>query len=174
MTSFIRRWTDLLQVDRDELEEILLTPAGQELAAAAGKNLDFAVYLVDCVREFRAICGAEPHDLDAPAWWQWFQLRKTPEVAALLALHAAPMVRIIEFDEGGEDDPGEQLVCPVCAVADTIEQHEVAARRTEIRLEAGQIRVARGEPGHFDHLRYACSACGSTVRLPRHPRPDYA
>lgn len=128
---------------------------GREARHIAGADHDLALWLVDAGNAFADQVKTFPNDLKHPCWREWRAAGLSPQVAATVALHRKPMVRIVD----------ERLLCPVCGAADQIAERDAAVRHNPLRVSDGRIYGAF-EDCEFQHDRFVCQLCLSEVRLP--------
>ncbi len=152
-----RSWNELSFSDRRTVE-ILLEHAdfGRAVAENTRADHDFALWLLDASLAFADLTQEFPQDLADGIWRGWYADDVSPWVAARVALHHKPMVRI----DGG------QLVCPVCQTPDEISARDVAIRYNPLTVQDGHV-FGTAETPDFVHDQYICGHCDSSVRLPR-------
>jgi hypothetical protein len=152
-----RTWNDLSFGDR-HTAEVLLEHAdiGREVAENTRSDRDFTLWLLDASLAFADLVQEFPQDLADGIWRDWYFENVSPCVAARIALHHKPMVRI----------DGDRLVCPVCRTADEISARDVAIRYNPLHVDDGYV-FGTAETPDFVHDKYICGHCDSSVRLPR-------
>jgi hypothetical protein len=133
---------------------------GRAVWHAANHEHDYAMWLAATSSEFTAQCGHLPADLTDQRWCRYYDAAWSPAEAARLDLHQRPRARVDDDDE---------LVCPVCGAAGRICEEDRATRRHDLsvhRIGTG-ARVVVTEDDHlFEHVRYVCLRCDTTVQLP--------
>lgn len=129
---------------------------GRMVWRASGHDHDFALWLAAISAEFTVRCGHVPADLTDKRWRHHYDATRSPAEAAQLDLHQRPIVRI-------DDD---ELVCPVCGAAGQICEEDRATRRHELSIHGARI-VASDDDHLFEHDRYFCGSCDTTVQLPQ-------
>lgn len=129
---------------------------GRAVRQAAGANQDYAVWFTAASAEFTVRCGQFPTTLGERRWRERYDEGRSPKAAAQLDLHRRPMVLVNE---------DEELVCPICDTVGHVREEDRATRVHDLSVHGDEI-VPSEDDHLFEHVRYFCGSCDTTVQLP--------
>jgi hypothetical protein len=166
LSASAKRWATLAEDERDywrnRMAEMLEHSVnGTNVHMAGEPDGDYLLWAIDTAVRFNVQYGVLPETMAAPEWREWFVRGLSPEIGARAAWRLRPVVVLTKHG---------RLRCPVCGLKDAIVEVDIATRCNDIYVDehGGELRLrVNVADTEFEHDRYACAGCDTTVQLPK-------